>query len=173
MSWYRPAVATGLVKDLISATPPQSMPPAFKRALQALAADYARVSQEDLQVDAEVARAEARKNPALTVQRVLGILRRSKLDLSSYDSRIGRSTGLKVEYGDLQRTFVKVTYSFAWDFGYTRNLSDASARQARTKLVEAILFTNARVALVTAGLLVSAHHDPDKNPIAAHLKVSS
>lgn len=167
--YYLPALRTDLVRALLAAKPAS---PAYKEALEALQTDLARVDVELNRLQAEKDRETARKKPALTIQKVAGLLRRAKLQIASYDDRIGSNNGLSVTYGDYPRTWVKVSYSFAWNFGFTHSLDGKAEHKAQVKLAEVTLLTDARVALVSAGLQVAAFGAPKTNPHGVYLKVN-
>ena len=154
-----PAVKTKLVEDVITAwvrNAPRltEQAPALQVALIALDKDLQRVNREQKKLDdeeaAEKKREDQRKNPPVSVQKVMAIIRKAGLTVASYEHRIGTSTGLRVSYGDWdRRTWVKVDYSFAWDFGY---LSKEQIVAEEKKLVKDELFGTAMRALQAKGL---------------------
>ena len=171
MSYYLPALRTDLVRDLLANLSTPSSP-TYRQALQAVRADLARVDGELDRAQAEKDREEARKKPALTIQKVTGLLRRAKLQIASYDDRVGSSDGLSVTYGDYPRTWVKVSYSFAWNFGFNHSINPKAEHKAMVKLVEEQLLTSARATLAFANLQVGAFNDPNANPHLVYLKVT-
>lgn len=173
MRYYTPTVKTKLVADVVAAWVRSELrlPPVFDTAMTALDRDLQRVNYEEAKIVAEEAAEEARKHPALTVQKVGGILRKAGLSMSSYDNRAGRDEGIVVEYGDYTRINVKVSYAFPWNFAFNHNIKGGPAAEkvAMKKLIDQHLYRTAMTALVDAGLKVGFVNDP--NPHLARLVV--
>lgn len=173
---YVPSVRTELVRAVVVAhrvAAQTNYRPPFEKSMVALMQDLQRVDREEAKIRADKEAEEARRHPALTVQKVVGIVRRAKVQISSADYRIGRGDGIVVEYGSyFDRDWVKVSFnfnsSFAFNHGVRRNSPD------ETKLMRSMLakhlFGTAKDALTAAGLNVTTI--TDNNPFLAHLVVT-
>jgi hypothetical protein len=153
---FRAHVEERLLRDLVKYYRTPGAQSALKVTIEKI--------EEQLQaIDAAEAAAQARetarRQPPLSTQKVLAVLRQAKLQISVVPSGragIGGATGFRVEYGDWNlRTWVRVGWTFAWDYGNYRGWSDEQKEKAkkaeRLKQIEA-----AQAALRGAGLHVES-----------------
>lgn len=170
MRYYGSSLDPKPVRALVAAASDHTSQ-AFLKALAQVKRELKRIDKEQADDQAEDAKREARLHPALTTQKVISILRRSRLTISHYESRGGTTEGLRVAYGDFERTFVKVSCTFTWNFELNHNLRKGDGPNSMRKIVQSDLFSNAQGALINASLKVTPIDD--QNPHLSRLEVRS